>query len=1050
MRDQDQITDHGLPWPDSYRAILPEIHSQWGIHGEILLSRQLSGGKSGALVFAADIESAKFTGQTILKLDSAGDSAQQEALETSLHRQAIEDAPDFANNHLPKLINAIHSGDQFALLSTIAGRGLEYAEPWPNCAYDQQLSIISRMSRDLLEEWNHDYQLNSGMRMPHHLLQAWLGHRMIPEEGGRIHSFLSDACKLSPDEPSITFEGHWYPNPLAFACAVRELPERIRMRAVKGHMHGDLHGLNLLVSPARSQNPNYYIIDLADYQSQQYLFFDHAYFELAYLLTARADISAESWETLLARLSYFDHVGDQGGLPADDLGLIGIVESLRQQAMEWIDRHEADRLSFMESQYLLARVAAGLNFAHKRVSENMRRMAFVYAAFNLKDYLKLNKVDWPKHGPPFALHADDPAASVAYTSSKASAGPDAPLAVINQSAKDEHPQVSSRVLTQPGQTLDMVPPAVLNRRRLYTFAGLYVIAGFLFFQAFDAMRSPLGLPNWTDWPVAVALLVGFPIVCLFSWRSAGGTLRQGVGADEQGHGLRDFLLLASIAAILVVLVGQNLLDGSRTQDSAVVSSEAVRQSIAVLPFRNLSPYDDDDTFSDGLTIEIISTLTRTGEFRVTGQSSSFSYKNRAEDLRSIGESLGVSYILEGSVRRFANSVRIEAQLVQADDGFLVWSDVFDDNVQDIFIVQEKIANAIGSALKTPLGINATALETERTSNPAAYDLYLKGQAALQRRGTGVEEAAELLVRAVTLDPDFAAGWAALSLVYDVYPFYDSNVRGQPDLAQSYYRQSRDAALAAERIDPDLPIVQHALGNVYRRERQWEKAEDMYRAGLQTRPDDYALMEDYGELLATVGQHTRAIDMVQEMLAGDPLNSLFIFRLAELRWLADQSEQNMENVIFLFQRRPEFQLGALREIIGFLFKTEQFNRLIGLIQGCYHCDADLRDDALALVEAARDEPPEDVYEAYRHSDLLSYQLLEAIGGADLVLKAFRDDVMTPNLGTLMFTVPWTVLESVGGTDEFKFLAAEEGLVEYWNSRGWPDRCRPLEGDDFECG
>ncbi len=1047
MQDQDQITDHGLPWPDSYRALLPEIHRQWGIAGEILLSRQLSGGKSGALVFAADIESTSFTGQTILKLDSAGDSAHQEALEASLHKQAIEDAPEFAEHHLPKLINALHADDQFALLSTIAGRGLEYAEPWPACAYDQQLSIVRRLSRELLEEWNHDYKLNSGMRMPHQLLRAWLGHRIVPEEGGRIHAFITDICGLSQDEASITFEGHWYPNPLAFAAAVRELPERLRMRAIKGHIHGDLHGLNLLVSPARDEEPNYYIIDLADYQSEQYLLFDHAYFELAYLLTARADASPGSWETLLARLSHFDHVRDKRGVPADDLGLVEIVEALRKEVIDWVDRNEADRLSYMESQYFLARVAAGLNFTHKRVSEDMRRMAFVYAAFNLKEYLKLNKVEWPKHGPPFALHGSDSSVAANVSAPAAPAAANPTLASVNQSAADKHP---------PGRVAEQLSPVSsepqlagkINRRRVYVIAGLYAIAAFLFFQAVDALRGPLSLPNWSDLLVGALLLLGFPFACYAGWRSSGGRFRSASDAEERGSGVRDFLLLASIVAILVVLAGQHLLEDYEEQTAVQTNGE--RQSIAVLPFRNLSPYDTDDTFSDGLTIEIISALTRTGEFRVTGQSSSFSYKNRSEDLRSIGEALGVSYILEGSVRRFGNSVRIEAQLVQADDGFLVWSDVFEDNVQDIFIVQEQIANAIGSALQTPLGVQARSLQTERTDDPAAYDFFIKGLAALQQRGEGVDDAADLLVRSVTLDPEFAAGWAALSLVYDVYPAYDNDTRSQPELTEAYYRQARDAALTAENLDPDLPIVKHALGNMYRRERQWELAEDMYRDALTASTDDYALMEDYSELLATVGQHTRAIDMTEEMLSGDPLNPLFIFRLAELRWLADPTERNMENLIILFQRRPEFQFTALREIIGYMFRTGQLNRLIGLIEACYLCDADLREEALVLVSAARTEAPETVFEQYKDNNLLSYPLLHAIGGPELVLKAFRYDVMTPNLRTLMYTVPWTALDGVGNTEEFKFLIAEEGLLDYWQSRGWPDRCRPLTGDDFECG
>ena len=185
--------------------------------------------------------------------------------------------------------------------------------------------------------------------MPQQLLQAWLDYRLMPAEGGRIHDFLTNDCRLSPDEPSITFEDHWYPNPLAFALGKRELPERLRLRAVTRHIHGDLHGLNLLVSPGREAEPTYHIIDLADYRSQTFLFYDQAYFEVAYLLTSRAAATPAKWETLLANLSNFDWQEGQRGLRTVDFGLIEMVGAVRKEVMDWVEQNEADRLSYMES-----------------------------------------------------------------------------------------------------------------------------------------------------------------------------------------------------------------------------------------------------------------------------------------------------------------------------------------------------------------------------------------------------------------------------------------------------------------------------------------------------------------------------------------------------------------------------------------------------------------------------------------------------------------------------------------------------------------------------
>jgi hypothetical protein len=180
MTDQEHSDHQGLPWPDAYRDLQPE---------EIYLHHKLSG-KSGAIVYAADISSRDFSGQAILKLDRSPNSEWQEKTEAERHKQAVELAPAYAAAHLPKILHTLHHGDSLAVLSTIAGRGLEYAKPWAECAHDVQLKIV----------------------------QGWLGYRLNPDEG-RLHSFLREDCGIASDEKSLVSEGHWYPNPLAFATA---------------------------------------------------------------------------------------------------------------------------------------------------------------------------------------------------------------------------------------------------------------------------------------------------------------------------------------------------------------------------------------------------------------------------------------------------------------------------------------------------------------------------------------------------------------------------------------------------------------------------------------------------------------------------------------------------------------------------------------------------------------------------------------------------------------------------------------------------------------
>lgn len=405
------MLEHGQPgyrhttWPDAYAELLPAVREEWKIAGDIHLIRRLGGGKSGALVYSVDITTEGYSGQAILKLDHARFAEDEELNEAKRHIRAFETTPGFASKHLPQVLHMTSKGEQLAILSSIAEVGLEYSAPWFDFDYDTQLDSAKIVSRDILESWNAGYMLSDRLVMPKTILHSWMGYRLDPKQS-RIFDFLDHGdqsrahAQFGPDDQSFMFNGEWFPNPLFFALA-QDLPHRLQLRAAMGCHHGDLHGDNLLIAKTEKRRPHYYLIDLAFYDPQQYLFYDHAYFELAYLLRIRPTAAAREW---LAILNALDETGTPRRRPilsADDVGPTGLLRAWRKSWSDWMHRQEGGRRSFMESQMLLARVASGLTFAHRTLAEPSRHMAFIHAAHALKSYLALNGVDWPRSGPAY-------------------------------------------------------------------------------------------------------------------------------------------------------------------------------------------------------------------------------------------------------------------------------------------------------------------------------------------------------------------------------------------------------------------------------------------------------------------------------------------------------------------------------------------------------------------------------------------------------------------------------------------------------------------------
>ena len=266
----------------------------------------------------------------------------------------------------------------------------------------------------------------------------------------------------------------------------------------------------------------------------------------------------------------------------------------------------------------------------------------------------------------------------------------------------------------------------------------------------------------------------------------------------------------------------------REPEGSTNTADAPEQSIAVLPFANLSADAENEYFADGITEEILTALSQVRELKVAGRTSSFSYKGQKVQLRQIGEQLKVRTILEGSVRRSGKRVRITAQLLDAADGYQLWSERYDREIEDVFAVQDEIAATIAHKLEATLSLGTGTRTQRTTSSIEAYEAYLKGRALLSRRGKSIIEGIACMERALALDPEYGLAWAGLAEGYSLLGYYSFI---PPRLARS---KAVPAAEQAVRFAPDVAEAQFALG-IATLLFEWEdraRTRDAFRRGME--------------------------------------------------------------------------------------------------------------------------------------------------------------------------------------------------------------------------
>ena len=413
----------------------------------------------------------------------------------------------------------------------------------------------------------------------------------------------------------------------------------------------------------------------------------------------------------------------------------------------------------------------------------------------------------------------------------------------------------------------------VQRRKVYRVAAAYVIAAGFIIQIGSAIFPAWELPIWTFRLVVVLLLIGFPIALILAWAydiTPQGIRATPVTSAPGTHRRRNLIMLIATGVVVSAAAGFFLLPRA--------SARKVDKSIAVLPFENLSDDKDNAYFADGMQDDILTNLSKISDLKVISRTSVMSYRGAgARNAREIGKALGVSTLLEGSVRRIGNRVRINVQLIDATTDEHIWAEDYDRDLTDVFAIQSDLAEKITSALQAKLSPSEKArLDRRPTQNQEAYLLFIQGHDYINRPDMFRDislKAEQLFEQATKLDPNFAAAFAELSMVesWAYHSFDPSPARRE---------KARTAANEALRFQPDLPEAHLALGfSYYYGDRDYERALAEFGIAKRDLPNDAKVYMAIGAIQRRQGKWAESTANMEKAAVLDPKDNSVLVNLA---------------------------------------------------------------------------------------------------------------------------------------------------------------------------
>ncbi len=430
----------------------------------------------------------------------------------------------------------------------------------------------------------------------------------------------------------------------------------------------------------------------------------------------------------------------------------------------------------------------------------------------------------------------------------------------------------------------------LKRRNVFRVGIAYVLMSWVLLQGADFVLDVAGAPDWVIRTLIIVVGVGLPIALFFAWafevtpegiKREADVDRSASVAPHTGRKL-DRAIIVFLVLVVVGMGVERFYSGPepapggiaeiRTDVPVEAETEAeaeatTAKSIAVLPFANMSSDPEQEFFSDGITEEILNALAQVPDLKVAGRTSSFAFKDRNEDLRAIGEALGVNHILEGSVRKAGNQVRITAQLIKADDGFHLWSETFDRELTDVFAIQDEIAAAILAQLETQLAVGSSIDVAE--VDLAVYDQYLKARQLMRGRAEReLQQASGLLDQVIAQDPGYAPALAQRAIVelmlsdrfghYGSIPFVEAL-----DNAEDY-------AQRALTVDPDDPDALAVQGYILGQRGQPDRGIAMMERALVLSPNHTNAMNWLAGAYGNSGELQKEFELRERLFRIDPL------------------------------------------------------------------------------------------------------------------------------------------------------------------------------------
>lgn len=431
----------------------------------------------------------------------------------------------------------------------------------------------------------------------------------------------------------------------------------------------------------------------------------------------------------------------------------------------------------------------------------------------------------------------------------------------------------------------------LKRRNVFRVGIAYLVVGWLMIEVVDTIAPRMAMPEWVPGLVIIMVLVGLPITLFLAWAfeltPEGVKKSQDVDAEVSvtaGTGRKlDRMIIAGLALGMVFLLVDRFWGGPGEMAEPVADApiaeqaQATEVSIAVLPFVNMSSDPEQEYFSDGISEELLNVLTKVEGLKVAARTSSFSFKGQNKPIAEIAEVLGVGHILEGSVRKSGNQIRITAQLIRVSDGFHIWSDTYDRELVNIFAIQDEIAEAIVSELRVRL-TGQTKIASSSTRNAEAYQAYLKGRYFWNLRSIAdILTAIEHFEEATGLDPEYAEAWAGLADAFVVLPGYDVD----DEKALPRYERARQAAKRALAIDPTMGRAYAALGTTSVTIFRWQEGLDYYEKGIELAPDYATGWQWYGTSLAEMGRHDDGLKALERALELDPVSRIINSNYADV-------------------------------------------------------------------------------------------------------------------------------------------------------------------------